>query len=1188
MAELTSPQFEELRELHTNSNGIVSKDGGFQATYTSRILVIGLGGMGLKTLRRLKRELKERVGDISGAYLQLLSLDTDGDDRQKALDEQLLMPAELPLLQNTNLTNHLSAVPEHRPRAIAEIIPDGFKQALNGKGANQVRLAGRLTIMDLSLFQTIYNSISNAITQLQDFTTATLDVHLVAGLGGGSGSGMIIDVPYIVRAVLRNLGVTETKLRLFGHLYLPNAYSGISNPEAAYRNGYAALQEIDYYMNLEAIGESFEATYPDTTIGDNGHFVSEKNIFTRCALIGGKIASPMVIPDPQAAALSVCVEDLVTQCTNPQYSAGNQTGTITDFFSSASFEVNAETALSTVMGNADLHFPKEANYHYNLIGSTSIKFPTEAIIDQFIGEMTERAEVHMNAKKTELTDSDVDAFEAGLIKPSDIVNAQVKTIDEELDAYLNDSNTVWEKKTLNDRTHHEQLNLIVVNALTAFDEDKTLIERIKSSINDKAKKIFTDPQKGPYYLEQLLTSNNNSGGIFGFYQRIGGYYAATQALKTETENEQFAAVEAQGTLSDKMQKLGHFNRNLSAYKEALKQQYIAKFKIALCDRLTQTYYKDLNTHDGVAYIVKHILDKSFLELVEILRSINRIMLANRDIAVTKLDDKAGSDPTSIFALQDPTFDTLKEKVRSTVSGQLMRMGEDAPKKYVGALTATMLDKPEDWVLTEKCPFGKSKCAAAFRTFVKDYAPFSNIVNRKMLDYFNEAYGNLGAGMVAQVIQKLLSVVSFKSAPMCNVWEATHFNFENVRQLRYSYLVLPDGFNTNGNMWGSQFNTLFVGGNVATNNIYWSPDQNAIYCYTLYAKMPLWIHKDLIDYEREYGKVQTPGVHINENPTFTPKWKDYPSPMIPSQWYRTQFVVNNYSFGPEKEMMETVSAKVRYAVRHGIMRKAADGRYEVCTILDKPNPNDGRSKERIDNFVKSYTNDSDNRKEDGSLAIEKNLFVKMCDKFGATTHMIYGGRDGYEAITEDDAIVLLRKQMKLFQLLFDEIEYYKKHFVEALDVIEGGIKKQHNARTFAKYMLFGLVEEERNIWRYKLGEKAYPIIARAEAAREYVNYMEIAANNALWKSESIKAHSGRLNDLVSDRIKRIAYREDDTEPLYVAVKERHAVLATRFNDVLDQITERYNQGNELTQGEIERREFYTVLLDEVNEQMSTFG
>ena len=181
-----------------------------ETNYSSRSLIIGLGGMGLKTLYRLKRELKERVGDISDAYLQILNFDTDCSERDVTLDKRILLPEEFPRLMNHNITAHLSAVPEHCPKAISEILPNGFRCHLNGFGSNQNRLAGRLTIMDLSLFQTIYNSISNAIKQLQDFTTATLDVHIVAGLGGGSGSGMIIDVPYIVRAVLRNLGVTET------------------------------------------------------------------------------------------------------------------------------------------------------------------------------------------------------------------------------------------------------------------------------------------------------------------------------------------------------------------------------------------------------------------------------------------------------------------------------------------------------------------------------------------------------------------------------------------------------------------------------------------------------------------------------------------------------------------------------------------------------------------------------------------------------------------------------------------------------------------------------------------------------------------------------------------------------------------------------------------------------------------
>ena len=67
---LSETALDELSELGTNSIGILAKEDGFDSKHTSRVLVIGLGGMGLKTMIRLKRELNERVGVIDGSILR--------------------------------------------------------------------------------------------------------------------------------------------------------------------------------------------------------------------------------------------------------------------------------------------------------------------------------------------------------------------------------------------------------------------------------------------------------------------------------------------------------------------------------------------------------------------------------------------------------------------------------------------------------------------------------------------------------------------------------------------------------------------------------------------------------------------------------------------------------------------------------------------------------------------------------------------------------------------------------------------------------------------------------------------------------------------------------------------------------------------------------------------------------------
>jgi hypothetical protein len=79
-------------------------------------------------------------------------------------------------------------------------------------------------------------------------------VYLVAALGGGTGSGMLIDLAYTVRGLLHKLGYGQAEV--VGLLLLPGRGEGTPSL-LAQANGYAALAELCHYSS----GELFEARY---------------------------------------------------------------------------------------------------------------------------------------------------------------------------------------------------------------------------------------------------------------------------------------------------------------------------------------------------------------------------------------------------------------------------------------------------------------------------------------------------------------------------------------------------------------------------------------------------------------------------------------------------------------------------------------------------------------------------------------------------------------------------------------------------------------------------------------------------------------------------------------------------------------------------------------------------------------
>ncbi len=209
---LNSEQLRELDELKSNSLGVVEKNSAAAMSETARTLVVGLGGMGLSTVYQLKYTLLERIGALDEKDIRFLAIDTSRTDLNKTIDSGVLTEVETQLVYNPNLGTILKQPESIRPLAINNVMPPpeaGFRPDLAGEGAGQKRLSGRLSLMDMDTYSVLYSKIKNFISGLRNFVNHSLDVHVVAGVGGGTGSGLVVDVPYIIRQVAADLGLPD-------------------------------------------------------------------------------------------------------------------------------------------------------------------------------------------------------------------------------------------------------------------------------------------------------------------------------------------------------------------------------------------------------------------------------------------------------------------------------------------------------------------------------------------------------------------------------------------------------------------------------------------------------------------------------------------------------------------------------------------------------------------------------------------------------------------------------------------------------------------------------------------------------------------------------------------------------------------------------------------------------------------
>jgi serine/threonine protein kinase len=255
-------------------------------------VAIGLGQFGLGTLRQLRREIIEYFGS-PGALpsLRMVFLDTDPETVQLASRAT----AQQALHQHEVLWTRLHR-PSHyiKPRDIHT----GLETWLHAKmlyriprqqTAAGIRALGRLAFIDN------YRAIARRVSEeLQacctrdvlekavretglNMATPIPRVYIVTSLAGGTGSGMFIDLAYLVRRELRQLG--HETAEVVGVCYLPATDRDPRRvPQLA--NTFAALTELNHFSSPHV---DFSAWYEMGEIKTRDKFFQWKGPpFDRC------------------------------------------------------------------------------------------------------------------------------------------------------------------------------------------------------------------------------------------------------------------------------------------------------------------------------------------------------------------------------------------------------------------------------------------------------------------------------------------------------------------------------------------------------------------------------------------------------------------------------------------------------------------------------------------------------------------------------------------------------------------------------------------------------------------------------------------------------------------------------------------------------------------------------------------
>ncbi|MGA2620608.1 MAG: tubulin-like doman-containing protein [Thermoguttaceae bacterium] len=221
---------------------------------------IGIGGLAARTLQMLQRRLADRFGDVHAVpALQMLVIESDPEsltavtegDRPAALgnDSAVFLPLGQPADYRRNSAERLQWLSR---RWIYNIPRSSQTQSFRPLGRLALvdhldRVLDRLT----RAVQTAVAGESLAASAQQTglpFRAGPPRIFIVASISGGTGSGMALDVAYVARKVLRDLGLPEDGMcGILAHC------AGRSSQvrDLAVANSYAFLTELHYYSDRQ-------------------------------------------------------------------------------------------------------------------------------------------------------------------------------------------------------------------------------------------------------------------------------------------------------------------------------------------------------------------------------------------------------------------------------------------------------------------------------------------------------------------------------------------------------------------------------------------------------------------------------------------------------------------------------------------------------------------------------------------------------------------------------------------------------------------------------------------------------------------------------------------------------------------------------------------------------------------------
>ena len=518
--------------IQLNSSKVPAQEGVYS-------LVISAGGTGLDTLLETKGMINKTCcldkehKNMPTNHVRYLAFDTDTTSLTRVSSQQtggaMLDESEGEFVQMKapNIGAFLSrAFRNQVPSYISSWLDFSIDPTHTGEsGAGGIRQCGRLLLFqNIERVRTAINSAIREMIAGQD--VGTLNVYLLAGVAGGTGSGTFLDLAYIARDVAEE--IAPNKVTTYGYLLLPDVNLSRSMPEdhAKYsmKNGYAALKELDYLMNVHKDGGKFTQRYSPNYVID-----TDRAPFSYVHLISSTGFDGRVLSDPYRGCMRAVAQSIVS------FVAEEKKEGVAGEYAVKSHYDNIK------QGVAQHHssFPERENC-YVALGTYSYELPVDKLLLYVTSLLFQKMNSMFDRNPT--ADEINGAYGVLGLTPGSLL---AKLVGDE--PRIVPDNTRWEHLF----GKNPMYNVVGMCNQWVTSITPTIQARARQFLKDFPDQFeqstggwFVDPNKGPIWVNHLIV--NNTDNCVGLVARLNNDFTAAGLQITNTRTE---ATKLQGELT---------------------------------------------------------------------------------------------------------------------------------------------------------------------------------------------------------------------------------------------------------------------------------------------------------------------------------------------------------------------------------------------------------------------------------------------------------------------------------------------------------------------------------------------------------------------------------------------------------------------------------------------------------------